>query len=144
MADLREEILVVMDRLRAMTAREGDATLAKAVTQCMLTVSGGNMDCPMGEWFVDKYMSTGTLPNPAYTQVASPESPSSTGPPQQAPVVNRSGLIDRLKVLLNQNPMDGENGCYLKALAIYGRYMRADPNCPLHRLLKEKTNSLTH
>jgi hypothetical protein len=63
-------IVTIVDRYHLEAARKGDTTFAEALKSCALTISGGNMLCPLGQLVVTETVRTGKFPLSALTPQA--------------------------------------------------------------------------
>lgn len=75
-------VVTIIDRFHVEADRKGDVAFAEALKACALTISGGNMLCPLGNLVVEETLRTGQFPLSALTPQA----------PPQAPPVQPSGL----------------------------------------------------
>jgi hypothetical protein len=63
-------IVTIIDRYHLEAARKGDTDFADALKSCALTISGGNMLCPLGQLVVTETVRTGKFPLSALTPQA--------------------------------------------------------------------------
>lgn len=56
------KILTTIDRFRVEAEQEGDVALSNALQGCALNMSGGNLDCPIGNPIVEESARTGKFP----------------------------------------------------------------------------------
>jgi hypothetical protein len=63
-------IVTIIDRYHLEAQRKGDAAFAEALKSCALTISGGNMLCPLGALVVTETVRTGKFPLSALTPQA--------------------------------------------------------------------------
>ena len=63
-------IVTIIDRYHLEAARKGDTVFAEALKSCALTISGGNMLCPLGQLVVTETVRTGKFPLSALTPQA--------------------------------------------------------------------------
>jgi len=63
-------IVTIIDRYHQEAAHKGDTAFADALKACALTVSGGNMLCPLGQLVVTETVRTGKFPLSALTPQA--------------------------------------------------------------------------
>jgi hypothetical protein len=73
-------IVTIIDRYHLEAERKGDTAFAEALKACALTISGGNMLCPLGALVVTETVRTGKFPLSALT----PQAPRQTTPAQPA------------------------------------------------------------
>jgi len=73
-------IVTIIDRYHVEAARKGDTAFAEALKACALTISGGNMMCPLGQLMVSETVRTGKFPLSALT----PQAPQQSGSTQPA------------------------------------------------------------
>jgi hypothetical protein len=55
-------IVTIIDRYHVEAARKGDTAFAEALKNCALTISGGNMLCPLGALVITETVRTGKFP----------------------------------------------------------------------------------
>ncbi len=55
-------IVTIIDRYHLEAARKGDTAFAEALQACALTISGGNMLCPLGALVINETVRTGKFP----------------------------------------------------------------------------------
>ena len=55
-------IVTIIDRYHLEAARKGDTAFAEALKACALTISGGNMLCPLGALVITETVRTGKFP----------------------------------------------------------------------------------
>ncbi|OGW68154.1 MAG: hypothetical protein A3H49_11335 [Nitrospirae bacterium RIFCSPLOWO2_02_FULL_62_14] len=72
-------IVTIIDRYHVEASRKGDTAFAEALKACALTISGGNMLCPLGQLVVNETVRTGKFPLSALTPQAPRQSPSPSG-----------------------------------------------------------------
>lgn len=77
-------IVTIIDRYHVEAARKGDTAFAEALKACTLTISGGNMMCPLGQLMVSETVRTGKFPVSALTPQAPRETASAK--PSGSPV----------------------------------------------------------
>ena len=75
-------IVTIIDRFHVEAARKGDHAFAETLKACALTISGGNMLCPLGALVVTETVRTGKFPLSSLT----PQAPRPTAPPQPSAV----------------------------------------------------------
>jgi hypothetical protein len=94
-------IVTIIDRYHVEAQRKGDAAFAEALKTCALTISGGNMLCPLGALVVTETVRTGKFPLSALT----PQAPRQTTPAQPAGLQPSSpgGINPALKAVEWQN-----------------------------------------
>jgi len=63
-------IVTIIDRYHLEAERKGDTAFADALKACALTISGGNMLCPLGQLVVTETVRTGKFPLSALTPQA--------------------------------------------------------------------------
>jgi len=63
-------IVTIIDRYHLEAGRKGDTVFAEALKSCALTISGGNMLCPLGQLVVTETVRTGKFPLSALTPQA--------------------------------------------------------------------------
>jgi hypothetical protein len=63
-------IVTIIDRYHLEAERKGDIAFAEALKSCALTISGGNMLCPLGQLVVTETVRTGKFPLNALTPQA--------------------------------------------------------------------------
>lgn len=130
-SDHTSKFIRVMDRLAEEAKAKGDKSFAEALSHCVLNVSGGNPDCPMGRLVLEEYLRSGHLPNGAGPPL--PGSPGSTL--TQTPPAKREVLIDRLHDLLKREAIWRKDQRFLDALTSCGQAIKEEEFCPLRRLL---------
>lgn len=77
-------IVTIIDRYHQEAARKGDPAFADALKACALTISGGNMLCPLGQLVVNETVRTGKFPLSALTPQAPRQGSSSQLPGPQS------------------------------------------------------------
>lgn len=82
-------IVTIIDRFHVEAARKGDLAFAEALKACAMTISGGNMLCPLGQLVVNETVRTGKFPLSALT----PQAPRQTTPTQPADLRTSSGRV---------------------------------------------------
>lgn len=55
-------VVTIIDRYHVEAARKGDTAFAEALKNCALTISGGNMLCPLGALVITETVRTGKFP----------------------------------------------------------------------------------
>jgi len=55
-------VVTIIDRFHLEAERKGDTAFAEALKACALTISGGNMLCPLGQLVVNETLRTGKFP----------------------------------------------------------------------------------
>jgi hypothetical protein len=55
-------VVTIIDRYHIEAARKGDTAFAEALKNCALTISGGNMLCPLGALVITETVRTGKFP----------------------------------------------------------------------------------
>jgi hypothetical protein len=76
-------IVTIIDRFHVEAERKGDTAFAEALKACALTISGGNLTCPLGNLVVEETVRTGQFPLSALTPRApEPLAPASPVGPQ--------------------------------------------------------------
>ena len=83
-------IVTIIDRYHLEAARKGDLAFAEALKACAMTISGGNMLCPLGQLVVNETVRTGKFPLSALT----PQAPRQTAPTQPASLQTSSGRMN--------------------------------------------------
>lgn len=83
-------IVTIIDRYHLEAARKGDLDFAEALKACAVTISGGNMLCPLGQLVVNETVRTGKFPLSALT----PQAPRQTAPTQPASLQTSSGRMN--------------------------------------------------
>jgi hypothetical protein len=85
-------VVTIIDRYHVEAARKGDLAFAEALKSCAMTISGGNMLCPLGSLVVTETVRTGKFP----LSTLAPQAPrqASTQPGQAPPAAH-----SRLKAL---------------------------------------------
>ena len=71
-------IVTIIDRYHLEAKNKGDVAFAEALQSCALTISGGNMLCPLGQLVVNETVRTGKFPLSALT----PQAPRQNTPTQ--------------------------------------------------------------
>ncbi len=69
-------VVTIIDRYHLEAERKGDAAFAEALKACALTISGGNMLCPLGQLVVTETVRTGKFPLSSLTPQAPRQSTS--------------------------------------------------------------------
>lgn len=73
-------VVTIIDRYHLEAARKGDTAFADALKNCALTISGGNMLCPLGALVITETVRTGKFP---LTTLA-PQAPAEKAPGQSS------------------------------------------------------------
>jgi hypothetical protein len=77
-------IVTIIDRFHVEAARKGDLAFAEALKACAMTISGGNMLCPLGQLVVNETVRTGKFPLSTLTPQAPRQAAASQPGGQQA------------------------------------------------------------
>jgi hypothetical protein len=135
--------IALVDRLRASAEQAGDTAFAEALAECFLFVSGGNLDCPMGQLILEDTLRSGKPPGASLPAPSAPE-PSEVHRPPQPTVLKRRERFDQLRHLLMKDAMWKHDARYLEALAACERLTTVcdQPggevfDCPIRRLLRD-------
>ena len=88
-------IVTIIDRYHLEAARKGDTAFAEALQACALTISGGNMLCPLGALVINETVRTGKFPLSALAPQA----------PGQASSSQPSGSPASLSAAVTHSPM---------------------------------------
>ena len=83
-------LVTIIDRFHVEAARKGDLDFAEALNACAMTISGGNMLCPLGQLVVNETVRTGKFPRSALT----PQAPRQAAPAQPAGLQTSSGRMN--------------------------------------------------
>lgn len=132
----------LVERLRAEVEQQGDVAFADALNQCMLSVSGGDLDCPMGQLILEDTLRSGKLPGAAFSSPSALPQSRSGNSPVQRKGLKRSEVFGKLRHLLKQDAMRRQDTRYLDALEACERLTEgcdrsSIPDCPVRRLLQE-------
>ncbi len=135
----------LVERLRAEAEQRGDVAFADALNQCILLVSGGNFDCPMGQLILEDTLRSGKLPGAAFPSPSALQQSRSGDAPVQRTVLKRGEIFEKLRHLLKQEAMRRQDTRYLEALEACERVTNnqsfsgvPDWDCPVRRLLQER------
>lgn len=88
-------VVTIIDRYHLEAARKGDTAFAEALKDCALTISGGNMLCPLGALVITETVRTGKFPLTALA----PQAPGEKAPGQS------SGAHAPLAATVTHSPM---------------------------------------
>lgn len=88
-------VVTIIDRYHLEAARKGDTAFAEALKNCALTISGGNMLCPLGSLVITETVRTGKFPLSALA----PQAPAEKAPGQS------SGAHATLTSTVTHSPM---------------------------------------
>lgn len=88
-------IVTIIDRYHLEAARKGDTAFSEALQACALTISGGNMLCPLGALVINETVRTGKFPLSALAPQAPGEKTSD----------QRSGSFTSLSSAVTHSPM---------------------------------------
>ncbi len=88
-------IVTIIDRYHLEAARKGDTAFAEALQACALTISGGNMLCPLGALVINETVRTGKFPLSALAPQA----------PGEKTADQRSGSFTSFSSTVTHSPM---------------------------------------
>jgi hypothetical protein len=129
-------IVTIIDRYHLEAERKGDLAFAEALKACALTISGGNMLCPLGALVVTETVRTGKFPLSALT----PQAPRQTSPTQSGAVhpalkaVEWQSTFSKLWTLLEEEARRSKDKDLLSALQDCEE-ITANHACPVRDLI---------
>jgi len=128
------QFIEFMHRLRELATRHGDTAFAEALAECIVNVTSGHPECPLGQICLQDYAEIGAVP-PAQAQVPL-EAP---GVPPQQPTgqtLNREALLAHIHQLLKEDARFSQDTTMLTALEACRLFRQSDPACPIRRLFE--------
>lgn len=133
--------MAIIDRLRAEAEARGDVAFAEALAACLLHVSGGDLNCPMGQLILEDSLRAGTLPGAALSALP-PSRPAVPRAPSRR--LTRQALVEKLLAFLRQEATRRGDTRYLEAVSACHLTLTTESgmeDCPLRRLLHAREDS---
>ncbi len=135
--------IALVERLRAEAEQRGDAAFAAALAECTVHVSGGDLDCPMGQLILEDTLRSGKLPGASFPSPSALPPSRQSAPPVPSRSLKRGEIFEKLQHLLKQEATRRGDTRYLEALEACMRSIKKDKDlpmidCPVHRILQAR------